>query len=522
MTLKVLIVDDEPIICKGLEMTVPWHEMGAVVVATANDGEEAIEWMEANETDLILSDVKMPIMDGLQLAEHVSMHFPHSRMVLISGYDEFEYAKRAMKQGVKDYLLKPVDIDELTKLVMMFQQEARETELRTKQKELHDILSSAVLAQEVDRRIAGSRNNNCKSYQIFGSEIKDFRNLLVSNDETDLKGIKNRWKNLMEEKLYREGLFSVSIFSDENRLITCCGGHEERMELSLLQNLLLDVEEELGLELYLGVSPPFHDPSMSREHYTLLIKGMNAHPPVGENVYQARDFLSSQTLEKTYPEHMVEQLKQLSGNDLEMERITDTFFCYVESHRWTLKEVQSYLIEVEKELFEETGDQLAIQLNWKINLTIHNSYCCLKKLFQADLEAYSRYKQSALSKGPNWLMKKAVTYIEDLYQNDLKAAEIANVINVSPNYFSQLIKQETGKHFNDYLHDVRIKHAKNLLIETPYRIFEIAEMVGYKDYKYFVQIFKKLTGVTPTQYRRMNAHRGNDAISPTLLEEKDG
>jgi two-component system response regulator YesN len=119
-----------------------------------------------------------------------------------------------------------------------------------------------------------------------------------------------------------------------------------------------------------------------------------------------------------------------------------------------------------------------------------------------DIEDYIRF-QSTTQGGQHWLIMKAVNYIKENYASDLKASEVANVINVSPNYFSQLIKQETGTHFNDYLHDVRLNQAKVLLKETPFRVFEIAEMVGYKDYKYFVHIFKKSTTITPTKYRKI-------------------
>jgi two-component system, response regulator YesN len=507
MTLKVLIVDDEPIICQGLMQTVPWRELGAEVVGEASDGEEAIELMESHEVDLVLSDVKMPLMDGLQLAEYISIHLPDVRMVLISGYDEFEYAKRAMRLGVKDYLLKPVDIDELMKLVSVTHEETMKKKKKDADEVLNHILSSAVLGHNLELDKLKLMSDRDVQYQLLGSELKDYFDVVVPLPEDEQHQFKIRWKNLVENELNQNKVSSVSFFIDENRLIVCCEGNEDvQLDAAKYTQIVQHVEEKLGAECFLCASGSFSDPEKAGDHYKALINGMNAHPHINKKMFEA-DRVSERTMDKEFPEPVLTLVKQLKESDATgIHRITEKIFRFVEENKWSLEEVLSSLLEVEEELFAELDSARPTRLNPDLNLTIYNSYQGLRSLFEKNLMDYHSIKQNAACKGPNWLMKKAVTYIQDHYSSDLKAAEIANVINVSPNYFSQLIKQGTGKHFNDYLHEVRIGNAKILLKETPYRVFEIAEIVGYKDYKYFVQIFKKTTGCTPTHFRKIIAH----------------
>lgn len=170
---NVLIVDDEQIICRGLRQTVPWHELGAKVIGEAYDGEEALEMIEQMDIDLVISDVKMPIMNGLELAENIAARHSHISMIIISGYDEFNYAKRALQYKVSDYLLKPVDIGELLKLVKKIQKETMQEKRREWHYSINQVLTSLAMDQEVQNG-AFSKGFLDKGYRLIGSEIEDY------------------------------------------------------------------------------------------------------------------------------------------------------------------------------------------------------------------------------------------------------------------------------------------------------------------------------------------------------------
>lgn len=170
---KVLLVDDEQIICKGLRQTVPWEDFGAEVIGEAYDGEEALEIIERMEVNLVISDVKMPVMDGLKLAEQIANRYPYIRMIIISGYDEFNYAKRALKYRVRDYLLKPVDIDELLKLVKTIKNEDEQEKQQGWEYSISQSLTSLAMKHVLEKRDSTNRLL-MKGYRLIGSEIKEY------------------------------------------------------------------------------------------------------------------------------------------------------------------------------------------------------------------------------------------------------------------------------------------------------------------------------------------------------------
>ncbi|WP_338786993.1 response regulator [Metabacillus sp. FJAT-53654] len=502
MKLKLLIVDDEPIICQGLKMTVPWDEFCVEVVGEAYDGEEALSILEETHVDIIITDVNMPVMDGLELAEKVAKRFQHIRMIIISGFDEFEYAKRAIRLGVSDYLLKPVDIDELMKLVKVIQKEMEKERDKTSIFSMKQLLSSIVMGQEVDINV-NLKDNNFSGYQFLCSEIDDYDSTISQVNEDDRKLLKQRWKSKISEELRIKGLMSVSLFLDENRLLTCCKVMNDLSDFAeLFYEVVERVSNQLGFSLsgcYSSLGKETHDILKS---YQLVTEGIEIVHCIAEKVYHAKTLPTHVTdLEITRFEKCLS--KMLSDEHPEIQKIIGDLFTHFEKNQMCLlNDVVNVLKKLEKKLFTNLPVYQYLRFSENVNITIYNSYKAIKCLFMKDIEDYIRF-QSTTQGGQHWLIMKAVNYIKENYASDLKASEVANVINVSPNYFSQLIKQETGTHFNDYLHDVRLNQAKVLLKETPFRVFEIAEMVGYKDYKYFVHIFKKSTTITPTKYRKI-------------------
>lgn len=497
MNLKLLIVDDEPIICQGLRMTVPWNELGIEVVGEAYDGEDALKIMQETHVDIILTDVTMPVMDGLILTEKVSTFFPYIKTIIISGYDEFEYAQKAMKLGVKDYLLKPVDVDELIELIKGMQKNIVEKKTKDSIMNMKQLLSSLVMKQEIELDL--EQEEFC-CYQLFCSEIRDYASTI---DKKDKYQIKEAWRKSITEQLLSNGVLSVSTFVDENLLLTCSTTMGQSKQLS---NYFLEIEgtiqQELGISISLCYSPIVKEYKHLSTTYNRLIEGIKLAHCLDKCVFTFSDIpnitrnINQQKLEKRLNHFLSEENPQI-------QFCVDDIFSKFEEENMFLEDVVIVLKEVEKTVLTHFPEQQSSIMSKDINVTVYNSYNELKKLFKQDLETYVKHHQTVDQNGQYWLIMKAIQYIKEHYASDLKASEVANVINVSPNYFSQLIKHETGKHFNDYLHEVRLNQAKILLKETPYRVFEIAEMVGYKDYKYFVHIFKKSTCTTPTKYRNV-------------------
>ncbi|WP_408008017.1 response regulator [Pseudalkalibacillus sp. A8] len=502
MNLKLLIVDDEPIITQGLRETVPWHELDVEIIGEAQDGEEALEIIENEAVDIILSDVKMPVMDGLELADHVNRCFPHIRIIIISGHEEFEYAKRAIGLGVRDYLLKPVDIDELMDLVAKIKHKMEQEQIHEESYMLKQLLSSLVMSNKI-MEMEEIQDWIPRGCWLIGSEMKNYGDFIGSKTDKQIQALKKRWKNTLEEGLSRKGILSASTFLDENRLIICCTSEREvRPERKVYEDLLSEMEETVGIKGFFCLTAHSETPEELQSRYQDLLNKMKTHPYTDKLVFEASESDPVDTSKFQYPVWFEKKMRQMEDERSIQSSIQDLIDGLKEKY-WSIETAIEVLGDVEMNLCKEFAEDLPLHFLDGVNPTVHNSYDQLKRLFTEDMKRYFDYQQSAIIGGQRWLTKKAVSYIKEHYAHDLKASEVADVINVSPNYFSQLIKQETGKHFNDYLHEVRINKAKELLKETPYRVFEIAELVGYRDYKYFVHIFKRSTSMTPTHYRNI-------------------
>ncbi len=188
------------------------------------------------------------------------------------------------------------------------------------------------------------------------------------------------------------------------------------------------------------------------------------------------------------------------------ERIMDRLFTDFKEQLLTLQQIKKQcliLLESIRERGQESMfEQLEFQLKEETDLLIFNSISALQDLFLKDLDNVIDYMQR--SDDSHWIIQQAKQYIEKNYQKDIKAVEVAESHYITPNYFSMLFKQETGYNYSEYLNTIRINKAKELLSDTSNKVFEIAEYVGYREYKYFVQVFKNYVGITPTQFRKLH------------------
>lgn len=404
MPLKMLIVDDEPIICRGLQQTIPWDEYMVEVVDVAYDGAEAIQKIqEHGDIDLVVTDVRMPNVDGLQLAAFLAEKYPDIRTIIISGYDDFKYAQQALQSGVKNYLLKPVEIDELLRVIAKIMSDLEEKrvaaqqiyQMNLKNAIFHQVLNSPDTIQNHSSLFA-----NVRIYP-FVTMLKEYKNKKKDLSEEELQSLRIDWENLVKNSLKSQGFTSVSVFTSKNVMLTC-----------VTTNLDDFSSENMMFEELMGV---FND--------TVITIGQ-------------------------------------------------------------LKEVYQRLSEDTRYLpYSKQG------------------------VVVSPVNESSIYHP----KGSDWLIDRAEQYIQSYYTSSIKAQEVADVINISPNYFSSLFKQKTGMSFNEYINTLRVEAAKELLQETPFNVNEIAEKVGYREYKYFVDVFKKFTGYTPTKYRNITSNNINQS-----------
>ncbi|MBM7579644.1 response regulator transcription factor [Jeotgalibacillus terrae] len=486
MFCKLLVVDDEQMITRGLAETIEWEEHRVIVTHTAQNGIEALDIIAHNDIDIVITDINMPEMNGIKLAEEIMKNHSHIKVIVLSGYDEFEYAQGAMRFNVKDYLLKPVNIDELLKRVNKLTEEIISERTGMYKSQLRTQLSDLIYKKR--------KSSSLPSGFLIGTEMRDCDFEKTIHEEL-IGQVKGQWVAEVETICSLAGQ-AVSVFSADNQLITYIRSDRKVLSHEELSGLNRNLTKLLGAEFVTAYISYISEGEELKSDFDLLINTL------GRSAFLDRTVLDCEQHQPVEIEELPHSLimnivSLMKSEQSAFNEVAGELTAYASTTGWTVSKLIQHVSQI-------TKDQLGIEPAHEIKREfVINTKSYLKETITFYFEGiHHQLIQDFQDGGTSWLMVQASNYIKEHFKYDLKASEVANVINISAGYFSQLIKQETGMHFNDYLHHIRLEHAKKLLKETSYKVFEIGEMVGYKDYKYFVHIFKKNIGESPTQYRK--------------------
>ncbi|GIO85448.1 hypothetical protein J25TS5_23800 [Paenibacillus faecis] len=512
---NMLIVDDEPVICEGLRCTIDWEKLGVRVVGEAYDGMEALRLVQEHGVDLVLSDIRMEGMDGLQLAKCLKERFPEVRVIMISGYEDFDYARQAIRLGVSDYLLKPVEIDELTevvkKVVLSLGSEAKaggmqEVELWLSHMARHGI----AYGKQAPSSLRGAQ------FRVLATQLDRFYEQFGEQPPEGYEEIQDDWIDRLHTAVARPFLRAVSVFDHENLLITLVVS-DVNMDRAAWDQWLGALRSKLKeARLYCGVSEPYDDLEETANRcaeasgllpYHVLDDKAVLLPEDREAAARERT-ISAFDATDAAQRLMAAMLKQDAAEVRARVAGIFTFFReegYLPEEILRSYEEMSALLRQRLRKSGMTGLEYGPRGAWDLN--IFNTYGSLET---AVLEEMSQLMQRIERHGIDksyWIIEKAKKFMNEHNGTDLKASEVAAWLKITPSYFSYIFKQGTGKSFTEYMNEMRMEQAKTLLATTHDKVFEIADKVGYKEYKYFVSVFKSYTGMTPKEYRGLSASK---------------
>ncbi|WP_229521021.1 MULTISPECIES: response regulator [unclassified Paenibacillus] len=514
--IRMLIVDDEPVICEGLRCTINWDELGVEVVGEAYDGKEALQMVQEHDVDFLLSDIRMEDMDGLHLAEQLKQQFPRVQVIMISGYEDFEYARQAIRLGVSDYLLKPVEIEELTAVVSKVVTSIRKREQEGVPQEaklwLLDMARHGIsYSKEVPTSLHGVQ------FRILATQLDNFYERYSTIPPVQYKEIQDRWMSMIQGYLHHSGLRSVSVFYHENLLITLAVSNirlDRKTWDELLASAILSAEKDIVL--YGGASLPYDDLADTSAYCAEATELLSYHVSEGLPVLLP-EYRDSIGMNRILPDFdIAERVQQLVSalfkqDQDEVKELVASMFQFFRKEGFLLPDI----VKIYEELFallrqrlRKSGmTDLDYGHNETPNLNVYNSYTGLEALVLKEIQQLLLLIDKQGIDKSYWIIEKAKKYMNDHYQSDLKASEVASWLKITPSYFSYIFKQSTGKGFTEYMNEAKIDQAKELLATTHDKVFEIADKVGYKEYKYFVSVFKSYTGMTPKEYRGLSASK---------------
>ena len=533
---RILLVDDEILVRDAIKENIDWKSIDCELVGDCENGKQAAEFVQEHPVDIVLTDILMPYMDGMELSHFLHDNYPDIVIVIFSGFGEFEYAKKAIQYGVSEYLLKPVTAMELTGVIEKMKQKV-DQQRREKSK--------------MDK-LAQNSEKYRKNEQIIRSKNME----ALVNCTTDVNKTIQRLSEMgidISAASYRVALFDIDLYSGMYKLDT-----EKRQESALMAFVLFNISDEIVTREEAGIAYQegnnrvgiLFQETWSRnftsktkeicreiQQKTKEVMGFDVSMGIGKWVKKPEELIQShdmaeQTLqyryllggnllidmEEQHPaqeinlDESLEDLKEFMKTG-QKEQVDQTLATIEEAIRQALMQKSRacmYLQQVirtmdnacedvsaDMDRIREDRDELLRQV------TDQKSFEDACKVVQKHTDRIFEILSEMNTSSSERQARLAIDYIQKNYMDpDLSLNSICSYLNISTSYFSTIFKDETGETFTEVLIRTRMEKAKELLEKTTMKNYEIAEKVGFSDPHYFGISFKKMTGCTPTEYAR--------------------
>lgn len=524
---SLLIVDDEKWVRQGLRSTIDWQAEGVEVLGEAEDGEEALKFIQTRTPDIIITDIKMPRMDGLALIETVKNRNMPSKIIIISGYSDFHSAQKAIRCGASDYVLKPIEetqvLDVVRRCVSEIKQENKEQEQIEQMSEL--IRESLPLARqryiEMLLRNVSALNNDWKTlWDRLHIQLNPSRLKVISVKVFDWG---SRGLNEKERYLLRYAIANIAeeIGKGMGKTLIISLDHHEDTDLVILQSpfyknvnatelgmesLIRSCRRYLGIGINIGISQPSEAVNLHEAFQEAVHAGANAFFGGYGKVYDAGNLKPTNLLNQEYKgpsgwdTRFAHALKL--GKEAVIGELADELVSHMQmnSSKYSPYRLRKGLAD----LFSEIGKkmdagQAAEQQGAK---PLQLPYCSLEELKSELLKLINNFRQDYGTSGNRKrFIELAIQFVEEHYTESITMNSVAEYLYLNPSYFSKIFHEETGETFSKYLIRLRIEKTKNLLKDSTLKIYEVAQKVGYQDFRHFVKLFKDQEGITPAQYR---------------------
>jgi two-component system response regulator YesN len=527
---KVFLVDDEVVVRHGIRDCINWEKTDFVFSGESPDGEFALPLIQEIKPDILITDIKMPFMDGLQLSQIIRKNMPWVKIIILSGHDEFDFAREAMRIGVTEYLLKPVTSDDLfeslKKVAVQIENEKKERENAEKLK--NQLAQNTPLFRDkfLNELLLGMISpvdviDNCSSLNI--NIISKF--YIVEIIELEITK-KDSTEGGYSEVLQAETLIDNVVMKNSDVIkfrrllgeiiLIIKGDNAESIEetaYGLAQSVKYDVERKtsciLGIsigsarERIQGITQSYKEADEIKNYRYIYgkskILGIN---DIKTSVGGKKEFI------KIYKNNVYDFLKcglksdihffvnqYISNlNEVEMKSLIYVYYLFLD------------IVLNASRFIDELGGEIEQLMPWVADLENFvagiDSIDEFGELTENTLNKVLEFRDTRVEKKYDSIINKAKEYIHKNFSNPgISLNSVSSYVNVSPSHFSTIFSQETGENFIEYLTKVRVKKAMELLKTTSLKSAEIAYDVGYNDPHYFCYIFKKAVGNTPKEYR---------------------
>ena len=529
---KLLIVEDEKAIAQGIAKSNPWEEWGSRVVGIHANGEEAVAFIEQDKPDLVLSDIRMPKMDGIALMQHLNAQYPEIKIVILSGYNDFEYLQMAIRNHVAEYLLKPTLLEEFEQLFKKMKQaldeevqQKEEREIQIKSRESNALLRGYGYSEEFVESFFYHKDTESYRVVLLYAQIEEG----TEHDRSLRYQRKQSIVKIMNCHVQKRGISGFFLCNYEEFVtgIICIdeGIGEKEIEQNLL-DVLDAVKCETGVVLHCAVSGACEDYRMLPQCYEqtkycigrkLLLdsdKKIIWYRQTNEEKHDGRfDYFGIGFDDKNILKYILNQDKEQL--EKELSGVFDLFRDaaakgndYVDIH-YVNRICMEILFTVSREIYRYNvhPEKLMSEHNYHYmdvfdKPALESKLDFLLGIFELFMQECGTQKETVSKTGELARMVKCI--VDEEYMSNLISLEyVAEKVHKNPSYISKVFKNEFDCNFSSYVTDRRLEKSKELLADPLVKVYEIAEVLGWADVSNFIKVFKKKFGISPDEYRKV-------------------
>lgn len=512
---RYVVVDDEPLIRRGIRKKM--QNIGLddrlIYAGEADNGIKGLELIEKTKPDIIITDMRMPEMDGKDFLKEIRKQYPDKKIIVISGYSDFEYMKEAISANVVSYLLKPFNREEMKltmeKTLKQIEEDRKAAELYVKKVSEAERLKKEADLRTISNLLLGQYDSDTPP-QLTSESLSMLQRvshfiLLTIYAPTplpELPFIEDRCLSLAHPNNKHMGFYLLFLTKRE-------ASSEETIH-QLASAIAKQIMEQIQ-DIVIAISYPKTNLLQLHEAYTETIDVLEARcekisPKI---MFYTGDKAPSHQLDWPYTDELLFFIE--SGNVQKTTEYVNRLFEFFDSYAGiTLAEIKNtceyIILEIRNILFEvyQTIGNKKTSTSFDQFLDTYYDVSSLRQYMTEVLPGVAELLSGQSSYSSQHVIENIKTYIHKNLNKNLTLDKISSMFFLNPSYCSHLFKEKTGVNFIDYVNNARIEKAKELLVTTDEKVYRIAKTLGFDNTKYFFRLFKKLTGVTPEQYRQMN------------------
>ncbi|GGD57197.1 response regulator transcription factor [Paenibacillus nasutitermitis] len=509
--MRILIADDEEEIREYIHRMPHWQEAGCEIIGKAANGREALELLDRLKPDLLITDIRMPVMSGLELAQRIKEEGREVPVILLTAFGDFEYARQAIKLGVVDFITKPFQPEAIVQSVRILQQHVSKRKEWLWQDEFFALFGDGQNAEGQLKAWMSLHDVKDGSYYLLFADIDD-ESAVNGGPPLSRLGLKDKIETIFKNEGYvywtalpKSGIY-FTLFTGEGRMQETASG----LVMDIARTIMAECNDNpssssisLGISGWSASLLQFSEAVRQIEHcmeYRMLLgkRSMIAYESLDQR------FLSRTRHKQLIGDEVAELLHKGSWEEIQRflraaykKMLLDGF------HKIEIRNLNLHMIEAAESVLQQYGiapsaeERVAVREQALTCNVLTDLMQLFERYFQRVLAQIAGKKEDFSSR----LVFETKQEIEKRYADDLTLQMIADQLNVNYSYLSRVIKKETGKNFRDLLWEHRLKEATSRLIQTDMKTYEIAYAVGFKDVNHFGEIFKKRLGKTPTEFK---------------------